>query len=165
MSKRTLLLALMFLVSTGVAFGQAGLGTILGTVTDNSGAAVAKARVEVTNVGANITERTETTDAGTYSVPYLKPGVYRVTVEFAGFDRAAVGGITLVVDQQYRVDVSLKPGAVTETVEVSANAVSLDTDNAAISQLVSQRQVEDIPLNGRNFQQLLFLGAGAVQTG
>src|ERR1700757_3929809 len=99
MRMRTLLLALMFLASTSVAFGQAGVATILGTVTDNSGAAIAKARVQVTNVGTNIAERTETTDAGTYSVPYLKPGVYRVTVEFAGFQKAAVDGINLVVDQ------------------------------------------------------------------
>jgi hypothetical protein len=161
----TILLALMLLASSGAVFGQAGSATILGTVTDNSGAAVGKARIQITNVGTNVTERTETTDAGTYSVPYLKSGVYRVTVEFAGFQKAVVDGITLVVDQQYRLDVTLKPGAVSETVEVTANAVTLDTDNAAISQLVSRKQVEDIPLNGRNFQQLLFIGAGAVQTG
>ncbi len=158
------LVALMFLVSAGALYGQGGVGAILGTVTDNSGATVAKARVQVTNVSTNVTERTETTDAGTYSVPYLKPGVYRVSVEFTGFQKAVVDGITLVVDQQYRVDVLLKPGEVSETVEVTANAVALDTETSSVSQLVSQKQVEQLPLNGRNFLSLLFIGAGAVQT-
>ena len=161
---RSLLFALLFLISARLLYGQAGVGTILGTVTDNSGATIAKAHVSVTNVNTNITERTETTDAGTYSVPYLKPGIYRVTVESTGFQKAVVDTINLVVDQQYRVDVTLKPGQVSETVEVTANAVALDTETASVSQLVSQKQVEQLPLNGRNFLNLLFIGAGAVQT-
>src|SRR6476660_5878543 len=134
---RSLLFALLFLISARLLYGQAGVGTILGTVTDNSGATIAKAHVSVTNVNTNITERTETTDAGTYSVPYLKPGIYRVTVESTGFQKAVVDTINLVVDQQYRVDVTLKPGQVSETVEVTANAVALDTETASVSQLVN----------------------------
>ena len=164
MKTRILLLALTLFASAGVLYGQAGVGTILGTVTDNSGATVAKAQVTVTNVNTNITERTETTEAGTFSVPYLKPGFYRVTVESSGFQKAVVDTINLVVDQQYRLDVVLKPGQVNETVEVTANAVALDTETASVSQLVSQTQVEQLPLNGRNFLSLLFIGAGAVQT-
>src|SRR5215813_13547835 len=161
---RGLLFVLLLLTSTRLVYGQAGVGTILGTVTDNSGATIAKAHVNVTNVNTNVTERTETTDAGTYSVPYLKPGIYRVTVESTGFQKAVVDTINLVVDQQYRVDVTLKPGQLSETVEVTANAVTLDTETASVSQLVSQKQVEQLPLNGRNFLNLLFIGAGAVQT-
>src|SRR5215475_1766148 len=161
---RVLLFVLLLLTSTRLVYGQAGVGTILGTVTDNSGATIAKAHVNVTNVNTNVTERTETTDAGTYSVPYLKPGIYRVTVESTGFQKAVVDTINLVVDQQYRVDVTLKPGQLSETVEVTANAVALDTETASVSQLVSQKQVEQLPLNGRNFLNLLFIGAGAVQT-
>ncbi len=71
----------------------------------------------------------------------------------------------LAVDQKVRIDLSLKPGAVSETVEVTAQAVELDTDTAALSQLVSQQQVEELPLDGRNFMQLLFFGAGAVTIG
>jgi hypothetical protein len=164
LTTRGFLLALILFIAAGVLYGQAGVGAILGTVTDNSGATIAKAQVSVTNVNTNVTERTETTEAGTYSVPYLKPGVYRVTVESSGFQRAVVDSITLVVDQQYRVDVTLKPGQVSETVEVTANAVALDTETASVSQLVSQKQVEQLPLNGRNFLNLLFIGAGAVQT-
>jgi hypothetical protein len=164
MRTRSVLLALVLFASAGVLYGQAGVGTILGTVIDNSGATVARAQVTVTNVNTNVAEKTETTEAGTYSVPYLKPGVYRVTVEATGFQKAVVDTVNLVVDQQYRVDVTLKPGQVNETVEVTANAVALDTETASVSQLVSQQQVEQLPLNGRNFLSLLFIGAGAVQT-
>jgi outer membrane receptor protein involved in Fe transport len=164
MRTRSLLLALLLFASAGALYGQAGVGTILGTVTDNSGATIAKAQIVVTNVNTNISERTESTDAGTFSVPYLKPGLYRLSVEITGFQKAVVDSINLVVDQQYRVDVTLKPGGVNETVEVTANAVALDTETSSISQLVSQKQVEQLPLNGRNFLSLLFIGAGAVQT-
>ena len=165
MKMRIVLATVVILLAFGgIAYGQGGLGTILGTVTDSSGAAVSNAQVHVTSIGTNVTQTTATTDAGTFSVPYLKPGLYRVSVELAGFQKAVVNDITLVVDQQYRVDVALKPGAVNETVEVEANAVALDTDTSAVSQLVSQKQVEQLPLNGRNFLSLLFIGAGAVQT-
>ncbi len=72
---------------------------------------------------------------------------------------------TLTVNQHVRIDLALKPGAVTETVDVTAQAVTLDTDTAELSNLISQQQVEDLPLNGRNFMQLLLVGAGAVTVG
>ena len=164
MKIRGILATLILLVSASATYGQGGLGTILGTVTDSSGAVVAKAQVQVTNVSTNVTQKTETTDAGTFSVPYLKPSLYRVTVEQPGFQKAVVNDITLAVDQEYRVDVTLKPGAINLSIEVQANAVALDTETSSVSQLVSQQQVEQLPLNGRNFLSLLFIGAGAVQT-
>ena len=164
MKIRGILATLILLVSASAIYGQGGLGTILGTVTDSSGAVVAKAQVQVTNVSTNVTQKTETTDAGTFSVPYLKPSLYRVTVEQPGFQKAVVNDITLAVDQEYRVDVTLKPGAINLSIEVQANAVALDTETSSVSQLVSQQQVEQLPLNGRNFLSLLFIGAGAVQT-
>ena len=162
---RNFLLFLLIVSSAGLLFGQAGAtGTILGTVTDNSGAVVAQAQVAVANVATNVTNRTQTSSAGDFSVPYLSPGMYRVTVEATGFQKSIVANIGLVVAQQARVNVVMKPGAVSETVEVQANAVSLDTDNATVSQTVTQRQVNELPLNGRNFLDLLFIGAGAVET-
>jgi hypothetical protein len=157
---------LALLVSTGFLFAQGGAtGTILGTVTDNSGAVVPKAAVTVTNTGTSVASHTQTSDTGNYTVPYLIPGTYSVSVEAPGFQKAVVDNISLVVDQQARVDAVLKPGTVTEVVEVRANPVALDTDNAAVSQLVSNRQVEDLPLNGRNWTQLLFITPGAVTVG
>lgn len=158
------ILALLF--SAGFLFAQGGAtGTILGTVTDNSGAVVPKATVTVTNTGTSVASRTQTSDTGNYTVPYLNPGTYSVSVEAPGFQKAIVNNISLVVDQSARVDAILKPGTVTEVVEVRANPVALDTDNAAVSQLVSNRQVEDLPLNGRNWTQLLFITPGAVTVG
>ncbi len=105
-----------------------------------------------------------TNDAGEYTVPELQPGDYKVTIEAPGFG-SNISNIGLVVAQQERVDAALKLGGATETVTVEASGgAQLDTDTSAISQLVSEKQVNQLPLNGRNFLNLLFIGAGAVQT-
>ena len=87
-----------------------------------------------------------------------------MTVEARGFQKSVVDGVVLVVAQEARANVTLKPGATSETVEVQANAVALETDSATVSQTVTQQQVNELPLNGRNFLSLLFIGAGAVET-
>lgn len=156
---------LLVVFSTSWLLGQSGaVGTILGTVTDNSGAVVANASVDVTSVATGVTARTQTSSTGDFTVPYLKPGTYKVSVQAPGFQKSVVDNIALVVAQQARIDVSLKTGQVTESVEVQASAVALDTDSSTVSQLISQKQVDQLPLNGRNFLSLLFVGAGAVQT-
>jgi hypothetical protein len=166
MKLRSLPFCLLFILGTArLVYGQGGdVGSIVGTVTDPTGAAVASAKVQVANIATNITKEITTSDSGNFTVPYLRPGVYRVTVEAAGFDKSVVDNISLVVAQERRVDVALKVGAVTTQVEVSAGALALDTDSAAVSQVVSKTQVEELPLNGRNFLNLLFITAGAVQT-
>jgi hypothetical protein len=157
---------ILLLVAAGRLLGQAGAtGTILGTVTDSTGAIVPGVKVTVTNTATNSTFRTTTSSAGDYYAPSLEPGTYSVSAELKGFQKSVTTGFTLAVDQKVRIDLALKPGAVTETLEVTAQAVELDTDSAALSQLVSQQQVEELPLDGRNFVQLLFLGAGAVTIG
>jgi hypothetical protein len=150
----------------GKLFAQAGAtGTILGTVTDTSGAIIANAKVTVTDTETNADFRTVTSSAGDYNAPALNPGPYKVTVEATGFQKYVTTGLVLTVNQRLRADAQLKPGAVTETVEASAQAVALNTDSAELSNLVSQQQVEELPLNGRNFMQLLLVGAGAVTVG
>jgi outer membrane receptor protein involved in Fe transport len=148
----------------GLMHGQATNGTILGTVTDSAGAVVAKANVEVLNIATGVVQSTQTTDSGDFTVPYLTPGTYKVTIQSSGFQKSVVDNVGLAVDQRARVNITLKPGTVSETVVVQANAIALDTDSAAISQLVNSEQVDQLPLNGRNFLQLLFIGAGAVET-
>ena len=166
MKGRFLLVVLALLFSAGLVYAQGGAaGTILGAVTDNSGAVVPKASVTVTNTGTSVASHTETSDTGNYTVPYLNPGVYRVSVKAPGFQEAIVDNVTLVVDQSVRVDAILRPGVITQTVEVRANAVTLDTDTAAVSQLLSNKQVVDLPNNGRNWTSLLFVSAGAVTVG
>lgn len=160
---RTLWTFFTLLGMASAAYGQA-TGTILGTVTDTSGAVLPNATVEVTNTATSVTHRTRTTEAGDYSVPDLQPGPYSVNVQAPGFSSQMVNNITLVVAQQARVNAVLKPGTAAETIQVNAGAVALDTDTSSVSQLVSQKQVDQLPLNGRNFLNLLFIGAGAVQT-
>ena len=147
-------------------WGQAGAtGTILGTVSDGTGAIVPNVNVTVTNVATNSAFRTTTTSSGDYNAPALNPGIYSVSAEAKGFQKSVTTGFSLDVNQKVRIDLVLKPGAVTETLEVTAQAVALDTDSSGLSQLVSQQQVEELPLNGRNFMQLLMVGAGAVTVG
>jgi hypothetical protein len=156
----------ILLMMAGKLFAQSGAtGTILGTVTDTSGAIVSNAKVTVTNTATNVEFRTASGSSGDFNAPSLNPGPYKVTVEAPGFEKYVTSNIVLTVNQKVRVDAALKPGAVTETVETSAQAVSLNTDSAELSNLVSQQQVEELPLNGRNFMQLLLVGAGAVTVG
>jgi hypothetical protein len=167
MSATTRILSLWLLICSATIglHGQGGAyGTILGTVTDNSGAVLAKASVDVTNAATGIIKHTETTSSGDYTVPYLQPGTYRVTVQASGFQKSTVDNVRLVVGQEARADVTMKPGAISESVQVEASAVALDTDSSAVAQLVSEKQVNELPLNGRNFLSLLFIGGGAVQT-
>lgn len=153
------------LLSGQAVWGQAGTsGTILGTVTDLTGAVVPGAQVKVTNLATSITIAVTTTSTGDYTVPNLLPGNYKVSVQKAGFANAVANNITLVVAQQARINLALKPGETTEVVEVSASAVALDTDTSSVTQTISERQMSELPINGRNFTTLLFVGAGAVQT-
>jgi hypothetical protein len=168
MMRRGLLIlsALLLMVSSSWVFGQTGAtGTILGTVTDSSGAALPNVQVVVTNTETNAAYRTTTGTSGDFNAPSLNPGSYRVTATATGFQKSVTNTFTLTVDQKVRIDLSLKPGAVTETMEVTAQAVTLDTDSAALSQEMSGEQVANLPLNGRNFMQLLLVGAGAVTVG
>ncbi len=145
---------------------QAGAsGTIVGTVTDSTGAIIPNARVTVTNTATGVASHTVTNSAGDFQAPSLRPGVYTAAAEEKGFSKSITSPFTLTVDQTVRLTIALKAGAVTETVQVSAQGVSLDTSDAALSQLVSQQQVAELPLDGRNFVQLLFLSAGAVTIG
>ena len=166
MRKLSFALCLMvLLMAASRLLGQGANATILGTVTDSSGAVVAKAKVDITNISTSVTNTTSTTSSGDFTVPFLQPGTYTVTVESPGFDKAVTENVSLAVGQQQRINIALKPGAITETVQVQSSSVALDTDSAAVSEIVTQEQVAELPLNGRNFMQLLFLDAGAVQTG
>ena len=167
MSKLRVGFALMILLlSASSVFGQAGqTGTILGTVTDSTGAVLPGVTVTVTNTATNVASRQVTSSSGDYLVPALLPGHYSVSATAKGFQKSVASGITLTVDQKFRQDLALKPGAVTETMNVTAQGVALDTDSEELSTLVSQQQVENLPLNGRNFMQLLLVTAGAVTVG
>jgi len=130
----------------------------------NTGAVVANANVEITNTATGVSQKTLTNAAGDYTVPYLNPAVYRVTVSLSGFGNQVVNNITLVVAQQNRVDVTLKPGAIAETVTVNSGAVALDTDTSSVSQLVSQKQVDQLPLNGGTSESAFHRSGGGANS-
>ena len=160
------LIALFALVfgAAGAAMAQTATGQITGTVKDANGSVLAKARVKVDSALTGLTRETTTNEEGIYVFPLLPVGVYSVTVEQQGFRAARKANISINVDQIVRSDFDLTVGEVSAIVEVEAGAVALDSETASIGQIVSQRQVTQLPLNGRNFLQLLFLGAGAVET-
>lgn len=144
------------------AAAQVTTGTILGSVSDPSGASVANATVTVTEVNRGTAVTRTTDETGSFTVPFLVPGLYKVTIEAAGFKRAEQANITLNVDQRARVDVILQVGNVSETVEVVASAPLLQASSAETGQVIEQRAVQELPLNGRNFAQLVYLAPGVT---
>ena len=153
-----------FVSMTSTSIAQTATGQITGTVRDATGAVMSGVKVVVTNEQTGLTRQTKTGANGEYVIPLLPVGVYVVTGEQTGFKTAIHSGVALTVEQIQRVDMLLAAGNVTETVEVQANALILDTGSASVGHTITEKQVTDLPLNGRNFLQLLFLGAGAVET-
>lgn len=139
---------------------QQETATITGEVKDASGGLVPKATITVTNVATNISVTTETNDQGTYTVPSLKPGDYTVTVEKTGFSKTLRSGVTLQVNQFARIDITLQAGQVSETVEVAAGAPLLETETSARGSVIDGRKIVELPLNGRDYNQLALLSPG-----
>jgi len=147
----------------GMAMAQSATGQITGTVKDASGAIVPGATIKIKGDLTGLSRETVTGKAGDYTIPLLPVGVYSVSGELQGFRPAKRTAIRLNVDQVVRIDLELQTGGLTEAVEVQAASVALDTETATVGQVISAKQITDLPLNGRNFLQLLFLGAGAVE--
>jgi len=151
--------ALLFVSSL---FGQANSGTIVGTVTDLSGATVPSCKVTAKNLGTGVTKETTTDANGDYRISYLLPGTYEVAAEAPNFKRALTTGLTLDVDQRARVNFTLELGAVTEKVEVTAAAPLLQTQSVEQSQLITETQMRELPIDVRDFGQFASLQAGTV---
>ena len=147
------------------ALAQNATGSIVGRVTDPSDAVLVGLDVQIENVGTSEVRAARTNDSGDYTAPLLSPGTYRITVAATGFKTEARSNITLLVDQTVRADFKLTPGATAERIEVSAQAIALDTDSASVGEVIGEKPVVNLPLNGRVFLDLLFLTPGAVETG
>lgn len=146
------------------AFAQRGRGTVLGTVTDSTGAVIPAATVTITNTATNAATTAITNDDGNFVAPNLNVGAYTVAATKAGFKKALRSGITLEVDQRAEINLVLETGAVTETVEVTSQASLVDTTTATFGKVIENRRVEELPVNGRNALSLVLL-APAVQSG
>jgi hypothetical protein len=156
-------LTLLFL-STGFAHAQAVNATLLGSVTDVTGAVVQNAKVTVTEATTNVSRVTNTNESGNYTVPNLPPGTYNVTVEVTGFKKETRRDIVVQVDTTTRADLQLTPGSITETVEVTGAPPILQTDTANTGTKMDQVQTASLPLisSNRNFQSLLNMVPGVA---
>jgi len=155
-----MLTALVFLLAAPVLRAQIDTGTILGTVKDQTGAVVPGAKVTVTNEGTSFSLVTTTGPDGSYTFTPLKIGTYTVSAEAQGFAKAVQTHSALNINQSLVVDLTLKPGAITQTVEVTSAPPPLQTESASVGQVVSQQSINDLPLNGRNFTFLAQVVAG-----
>jgi hypothetical protein len=169
MTKRLLALlcvsALGLPLITGRLFSQAFYGSVVGSVTDQSGAAVNDAVVTLINTGTAERHQGRTGTDGGYQFLNLVPGAYGVTVEEKGFKRATRERIEVTVASAVRADISMQLGDVTQTVEVQATSPLLQTENGNLSQVVNNRSVEELPVNGRNILNLAALVPGVVPQG
>ena len=138
-------------------------GTIVGTVTDNSGAVVVGARVKATQNDTQIVQTAVTTGSGVFALPNLAVGTYEVLVEATGFASDSATGVTLDVSQQRNLEFKLAPAGQSETAVVTADAPLINTTNATLAGLVTEKQVEALPLNGRSIQNLVMLQPGMAQ--
>ncbi|HYL39184.1 MAG TPA: carboxypeptidase-like regulatory domain-containing protein [Bryobacteraceae bacterium] len=132
-------------------------GEITGVVSDSTGAIVVGATVTVTNPQTNLTRQVTSNSSGNYNFPSLLPGVYNVKAEMQGFQSEIRQNVELQVQQVARIDFQLKVGAMTETVEVQGGAPLLNTENATVGTVIDNQRILDLPLNGRDFTQLITL--------
>jgi hypothetical protein len=154
------LLAFVFLLPRS-AVAQA-VGAIVGTVTDPSGAVMPGATVTATNEATQVSQSTVTGSAGTYTIPHLLVGTYTVSADAKGFQKGSTSGITLDVSQQREVNFKVAVLGVAETVKVDTTPPLLNTTDATIAGLVSEEQVQNLPLNGRSIAGLVFMQPGVV---
>nr|MCU0227167.1 carboxypeptidase-like regulatory domain-containing protein [Bryobacterales bacterium] len=146
-----------------VGLASAQTATVSGRVTDSTGAVVPGTQITITSIATGASRAVQANEVGLYTVPLLPPGEYRMNVEQQGFRSVSRTGIILQVDQRATIDFALEIGAVSEQIEVSADAVQLNTVEASQGQVIENRRIVDMPLNGRDYNQLALLSAGAVQ--
>jgi hypothetical protein len=159
----TLIGAAIFLSSaTAVALAQAGQSELIGDVRDGSGAGVAKATITVTQTETGDVTKTTSAPDGAYIITNLRPGLYNVTVEAKGFRRFLQDGVRLMTGERIRLDVALTVGGVNEEVKVTADASLLRTETGSLGQVIPNRRIVDLPLNGRNFFTLITLVPGVA---
>ncbi|MBI2822450.1 MAG: TonB-dependent receptor, partial [Acidobacteria bacterium] len=145
------------------ALAQTTTATISGTVKDETGAVLPGVSIRVENPATGMTRTALTDDEGRYRAPELAPGEYQVAASLEGFQTTVRSGIHLTVGRHAVLDIILKVGAVDETITVMEEAPLIETTSAALAGLVSEQQIRDLPLNGRNFVQLTLLETGVVQ--
>ena len=166
MSKRLFVVAfqvgILALLFAGWVRGQTTSGLITGTITDSSGAVMPDARLELTNQATGVQRKAVTDNSGYYSVPELQPGVYNVSVSKEGFATQKLDNVHLEVNQSEALNFRMSISASTQTVQVNADVTQINTTSATQAEVVGHSAIVDLPLNGRQFNQLTLLTPGAV---
>jgi len=157
--------SLLWLLSATAGFSQTFYGSIIGAVTDPSGAPIPQATVTVTNLGTAERRTADTDENGNYQFVNLVPGQYKVEAEKTGMKRFVRDTVTVQVQSAVRIDVQMQVGDLSQTVEITAQTPLLQTENAALGQVVEARKVLEMPLNGRNVFGLVALVPGVVPGG
>jgi hypothetical protein len=165
MARRSILIALVVFcfglnLGTYTASGQAVFGSVIGTVTDAQGNAVAGAKVTVTSVTKSTVFESTSNESGNFAVTHLIPDTYKVEIEATGFKVYSVASVTVQADASVTLDASLQVGAVTQTVEVTSEIPQLQTDRADVDVTFNQKYVEDLPILNRNFTNFELLSPG-----
>jgi hypothetical protein len=162
MARLVLTAVLGLLLLTPAARAQTASGSILGIVLDPQDSPIPGARVTVTNAGTNISRNFTTDGRGSYTFPFLPPGLYSVSVEANGFRRASRTSLRVSVEDQLNVDFKLEVGQVTEQITVEATGVALETSTNTLGQVIESKRIVDLPLNGRDPLSLATLVPGVV---
>jgi len=153
----------LLLLHPGNTAAQTFRGTILGTITDSSGAAIAGATVTIKNLDTGLTRTVTTSADGSYAVPELPIGNYSVTVEAPGFKEGVVTGVKVDVSTERRADVSLQPGQLAQKVEVVGEDLPMvESTSNTLGGVVESKVVTNLPVNGRDYQKLILLVPGAA---
>src|SRR5579884_2483231 len=149
----------------GICSGQAVYGSIAGTVTDSSGAAVPNAKVTIRDVGKGVTYTTTTNEAGNYSQIHLIVGVYEVQIEATGFQTFVQQNVNVSVDAVVQVNARLTVGAVGEVVNVTGEVPLLKTERSDVADTMAQKSLTELPVFSRDMSRLYFLVPGVQATG
>jgi hypothetical protein len=157
------ILLLFGFIGAPVTRAQAGRSEITGVIHDQSGALIEQGRILVTELSTSQVLTSTIGEAGTFTITNLKPGQYTVTVEVQGFKTLVQSGVQLATGERVRLDIALQPGQLSESVTVSEDASPLRTESGSLGQVVNNRKILDLPLNGRNFLSLVSLSAGVAQ--
>ena len=160
----TAVIMVLSLVAPGLD-AQTTYGSIVGTARDASGAPIPNVAVTVTNEATGAAATAATSELGAYSFTTLIPGLYKIHAEISGFRPVDITGIQLQVNQTARHDLAMQVGQVTEKVEVSATLATLATDTSDVGQVINNKEIVDLPLNGRQYLQLASLTNGVVTSG
>ncbi len=144
------------------ALAQTSTATLTGTVRDSSGAVLPGVAITATNTLRNTAQSTISNETGNYVIPVLNPGTYSVSAELTGFKKFLQEGIILQVNQVARINITLEVGAAAETVQVTAAAQLLETDSSSRGSVIDQKKIVDLPLNGRDYNQLALLSPGVL---